>query len=318
MPIRKHVHFRILRGNPQLRSQIQKIKYPANIPLNWRGGRPPNTKIPFHSTSKGMPKFKLSRPEAYNRHVDRPIGNQMNFAMKYSRLSALATFMGYRFPMKLTRDETLCIYRYYLPPPQLMRVNRRDWFGSHFPNEWIFMNNNRLYNAKYHQMMSHLLIKGRNQNNKNGDMSMMLINEGVLLNSYPHPLLPLLRAYMQQQTIEFASYQDYEAMMHLSLTAMFVPDTGFFLRYAMPYIFFDRRNIKFFAQFFTEACSVKTLHLIQFYNRTFVRKMAYRYTKLGGFGRDRISLADKEMCLYRDRRPVEDYMKFEVPPYEDK
>eukprot|EP00494_Astrolonche_serrata_P012329 UN12433 len=111
----------------------------------------------------------------------------------------------------------------------------------------------------------------------------MLINEGVLLNSYPHTLLPLLRAYMKQQSLEYTMYPDYEPTFHFVLTAMFVPDASWFLRYMMPYIFIERRNIKLISHLLSIAANVKTLHLIQFYDRTFLRKMSYRYMQLSGY-----------------------------------
>lgn len=309
---------RILKPGSQIyRSSQYKIKYPTTIP-SWRATKPPvkNTGR-FMKQVKKQPKAWLYKRKRMNDHHRRPMGNMLPTTMKYSRLSALASYMGYRFPMKFSRDQTLCIYRYYLPPPAIMRVNKGDTFGSKFPyTDWTFMNHNRLYHAKYYNMFYHLILKARNQNMKKGDVSMMLINEGVLLNSYPHPLLPLLRAYFKQQTVEMSSYQDYDQIMHFCLTAMFVPDAAWFLRYMIPYIFFDRRNLKLINKLLTIASEVKALHLIQFYDRTFLRKMSWRYAQLNGFRKDGVRAYERQKWLYRGRRPVEDYFAVELPPFE--
>jgi len=149
-----------------------------------------------------------------------------------------------------------------------------------------------------------------------GDTQMMLINEGVLLNSYPHPLLPLLRAYMKQQTIEHTNLPDYEAIFHFVLTAMFVPDAGWFVRYMAPYIFYDRRNLKLIGKLLTLASEVKTMHLVQYYDRTFLRKMSFRAANLNGFRRQWVTHNDQRKWIYRQRRPVEDYMTIDLPPYD--
>jgi len=314
------LHVRVLKpGSTVARSSLHKIKYPTEIP-RWRANRvPPKMGGRFSAQYKKQPKPMLRKRRPRNQEHLRPWGNMMPTTMKYARHSALASFLGYRFPMKFTRDQTLCIYRYYLPPPGLMRVNKGDHaFGGKFPySEWTFMNHNRLYNAKYYSMFYHLLLKARNQSGvKHGDTHMMLINEGTLLNNYPHPLLPLLRAYMKQQTIEFTSLPDYEAIFHFCLTAMFVPDAQWFLRYMIPYVFYDRRNLRLMGKLLSIASEVKTMHLVQFYDRTFLRKMSYRASYLNGFRKHRVMQGEQRKFLYRQRRPVEDYMLVELPPYE--
>jgi len=310
----KPVHVRVLRpGSTVYRSSLHRSKLATKIP-RWRAGRPPIRQQSWYIKYKSIPKINFRRRKDKNQKHLRPMGNMMPTTMKYARLSALASFIGYRFPMKFTRDQTLCIYRYYLPPATLMRVNRGDNFGSRFPfTDWTFMNHNRLYNAKYYNMFYHLLIKARTANQHHGDVQMMLINEGVLLNSYPHPLLPLLRAHVKQQSIEYSMYPDYEPIFHFVLTAMFVPDAAWFLRYMMPYIFHDKRNIKLISKLLTIVTDVKALHLVQFYDRTFLRKMSFRYSRLYDFRKHEPSIAERRKYIYSGRKPVEDYLHFEVP-----
>jgi len=314
------IHLRILKpGSTVYRSSLHKVKYPTDIP-RWRATKPaPKMGGRFCAQFKKIPKKHLQKRRRPNEGYLRPWGNMMPTTMKYARHSALASFLGHRFPMKFTRDQTLVIYRYYLPPPSMMRVNRGDHaFGARFPfSEWTFMNHNRMYNAKYYNMFYHLLLKARNQSGvKHGDTHMMLINEGVLLNSYPHPLLPLLRAYMKQQTIEFTNLPDYDAISHFCLTAMFVPDAAWFLRYMIPYVMYDRRNLRLVGKLLTIASEVKTMHLVQFYDRTFLRKMSYRAAHLNGYRRHSVTMAERRRYLYNKRRPVEDYMVVDLPPYE--
>ena len=108
-------------------------------------------------------------------------------------------------------------------------------------------------------------------------------------------------------------YPDYEPIFHFVLTAMFVPDAAWFLRYMMPYIFHDKRNIKLISKLLTIVTDVKALHLVQFYDRTFLRKMSFRYSRLYDFRKHEPSIAERRKYIYSGRKPVEDYLHFEVP-----
>lgn len=308
-----HRHLKSLRHG---RINEQYGKMGVKVP-NWKAKK----RIPFrwfYQINKRHPRlgrgYNMKR-NVHERHL-RPTGNFMPATLKLARNSALAQFMGYRFPQKFTRDHTLCIYRYYLPPPAFNRTNRRDFGGEHFPNEWQFMNHNAIYQAKFNTMMYHLFIKGRNHNLKNGDLNMKLINEGVLLNNYPHPLLPLVRAYVKQKTLQHSSALEYDMLVHFAITCMFVPDTAFICRYITPWCFYDRRTMPAIGALLTVVTEMKASNLIEFYNTAFVRKMSFRWTKLSGYSRVIVTWRDRDTSIYKARRKVEEYSKMEVPPYE--